>query len=269
VQSIVNPLEAKSLGWHCWTSFGSIALGDDAIDVRRFEPAATYLDKRSNEDANHVVEEPTACDIEAKDAWLRRGYRAAENGAHRRLALIRFMRECSEVVSADDSRCRCTNAHDINGMSADGRVPPLEWRGAPLKPPRARAIANSQAIAVRLADATSHRIKRLIDLIGRNHFEVARQARVERHRDTLGGNAKRIDAERCNLPARVHTRIGSACAEHRHSSADQIMNRFRENPLRGTKFREPGRHLPLPAVEVGAVVRDQEAQSRHGMRSLQ
>jgi hypothetical protein len=268
VQSIVNPLKAQSFGWHRWTSLRTIALGDDAIDVRWFESAAPHLDKRSNEDANHVVEEPTARDIEADDAWLRCGNRAAENGADRRLPLIGFMCERAEVVCANEPRCRGASPNDINGMSTDGGVTPLEWRGAPLKPPWARAIANPQAIAVRLTDATSHWIERLIDLISSNHFEVAWQARVERHRDTVDGNAKRIDAERRHLPARMHTCIGSACTEHRHSSAYQIVNRFRENPLRSTQFREPGRRLPLPAVEVGAVVRDQEAQSRHGVRSV-
>jgi len=265
----VNPLKAESLGRHRWSCLGPIALCNDAIDIRWLDPASPSLEERSHQDADHVVQESTARNIETHDAWLRIGDRATKYGAHRGLALIGLMRERPKVMRSNDARGGSTHTRKIHRVSTNGRETALEWCGTTFESARAGAIRNAEPIAVRLAHATSHWIEGLIDLIGPDHFEITRQPGVERHRHAIDRNTKLIDAERSHLAARVHARIGSACTEHRDRCPNEIVNRLGEDALRRAEFRKVWRNLPLPAVEVGAVVRDQEAQSRHGSCSAQ
>ena len=269
LDAVVNPLEAKSLWRHRGSRLGAITKGDDAVDVRWFNPSAPDLHDRSNKDAHHVVEEPTARHIEADDASLGARHRTAKQRANGRLALVGFMGEGAEVMRSNQARGGGAHARKVDRMTAHAGVTPLEGGGAPFKPARSGAVRNPQAVTVRLAHATPHGIERLIDLVRSEHLEIARQPRVQRHRNAVRWETQSIDAEGRHLTASVDPCVGPACPKHRNRCADEIVDRLRQDALRGAQFGKPWWNLPLPAVEVGSVVRDQKSKSRHGVCSAQ
>ena len=89
-----------------------------------------------------------------------------------------------------------------------------------------------------------------------DHPHGVGQERVERALQALGGEVP-VGGEAGDLAEGVDPRVGTAGPGDRHGGSEDARARLHQQPLDGGAAR-----LPLPAVEVGAVVRDGEPERR-------
>jgi hypothetical protein len=81
---------------------------------------------------------------------------------------------------------------------------------------------------------------------------------------------KIFSAYRCiemnHLRKRMHPGIGATGTHHRNAGTDRNGHCLLQHALHGSQHRQSWRLLPLPAVEVGAVIGDDQSEARHAGR---
>ena len=126
-------------------------------------------------------------------------------------------------------------------------------------------VAVRHGVAVALADAVGDGVEARVGELRGTHAHVVGQAAVDGHCQSIDGDA-RVRGEGRHLSDGMHPGIGAAGAHHRDAGTDRNGHCLLQHALHGSQRRQSWRLLPLPAVEVGAVVGDDQSEARHAGR---
>ena len=250
VGGVTHTHEDETVGRRGRTRERTVARGQNVGHPSDGTRPPPHFDRATDQIADHVVQEPIGRDQHADERAAAEDVYGVHAADRRRIA-SRRRAERAEVVPAAHRRQRGAHGREIErARHMPGNATPQRVGD--------RAVV--EQIEVPLAGGRATRVESRGRVRRIEHAHARWQRCVQRRLDG-GGRQSRREGQRRGLAQCVDARVGAAGAGHPHVGAEKAACGVEDRTLDGGRVG-----LDLPAVEVAAVVRENETNGADAYR---